>query len=134
MCVVVFEVVVNGGFEFGDGGEDTATNALLSDQTEEALDLIEPRGRGGGEVQVKAGVLGQPGLNVGVLVGGVVVEDQVEIKCLRRLPVDGPQEAQELVMTVAPHALSDYRTGGDIERGKQRSGAPRLREGRLWRL
>ena len=75
MCVVVFEVVVNGGFEFGDGGEDAATNALLSDQTEEALDLIEPGGRGGGEVQVKAGVLGQPCLNVGMLVGGVVVED-----------------------------------------------------------
>jgi hypothetical protein len=58
----------------------------------------------------------------------------VEIELLGRLPVDGPQEAEELVMAVALHALSDHRTGGDIERGKQRSGAPRLREGRLWRL
>src|SRR5271156_3289746 len=43
-----------------------------------------------------------------------------------RLPVDGPQEAQELVMAVALHALSDHRTGGDIERGKQGSGAMAL--------
>jgi len=58
--IVVFQVVVNGGFELGNGGEDAATDALLSDQPEDALDLIEPGGRGWGEVQVKAGVLGQP--------------------------------------------------------------------------
>lgn len=62
--IVVFEVLVNGRFEFGDGGEDAATDALLGDQAEEALDLIEPGGRGGGEVQVKAGVLGQPCLTL----------------------------------------------------------------------
>jgi hypothetical protein len=67
--IVVFEVVVNGSFEFADGGEDAATDALLSDQAEEALNLIEPGGRGGGEVQVKAGMLGQPCFNVGMLVG-----------------------------------------------------------------
>src|SRR5271168_3060969 len=42
------------------------------------------------------------------------------------LPVDGPQEAQKLVMAVALHALSDHRAGGDIERGKQGSGAMAL--------
>ena len=91
--IVMFQVVVNGGFELGHGGEDATTDALLSDQPEEALDLIEPGGRGRGEVQVKAGVLGQPYLDVGMLVGGVVVEDEVKIEFLRRLPVDGPQEA-----------------------------------------
>jgi hypothetical protein len=57
-----------------------------------------------------------------MFVGGVVVEDEVEIEVLRRLPIDGPQEAQELVMAVALHALSDHRTGGDIQRGKQGGG------------
>ena len=98
--IVVFEVVVNGSFEFGDRGEDAAADALLSDQAKEALDLIEPGARGGSEVQVKAGVLGQPCLNIGMLVGGVVVEDEVEIEFLGRLPVDGPQEAPELVMAL----------------------------------
>jgi hypothetical protein len=59
-------------------------------------------------------------------VSSVVVEDEVEITFLRRLPVDGPQEAQELLMAVAFHALPDHRTAGDIERGKQGSGAMAL--------
>jgi hypothetical protein len=50
--------------ELWNGGEDAASDAVLGDQAKEALDLIEPGGRGGGEVQVKARVLGQPCLNV----------------------------------------------------------------------
>ena len=50
----------------------------------------------------------------------------MEITFLRRLPVDGPQEAQELLMAVALHALPDHRASGDIERGKQGSGAMAL--------
>jgi hypothetical protein len=53
----------------------------------------------------------------------------VKIEFLRCLPVDGSQEAQELVMAVSLHALSDHRTGGDIERGKRRSGAMALCHG-----
>src|SRR5208282_3730591 len=78
--IVVFQVVVNGSFELGNRSEDAATDALLSDQAEEALDLIEPGGRSGGEMQVKAGVLGQPCLHAGMLVGGVVIEDEVKIE------------------------------------------------------
>ena len=51
------EVVVDGRFEFGHRGEDPAPDAVMSDQAEEALDLVEPRCRGRGEVQVKARVL-----------------------------------------------------------------------------
>ena len=83
--IVVFQIIANGSFEFGNGSEYATTDALLSDQAEEALDLIEPGGRGRGEVQVKAGVLGQPCLNVGMLMGGVVLEDEVEIEFLGRL-------------------------------------------------
>jgi hypothetical protein len=50
----------------------------------------------------------------------------VEITFLRRLPVEGPQETQKLLMAVALHALPDHRTGGDIERGKEGSGAMAL--------
>src|SRR6516165_3301153 len=56
-----------------------------------------------------------------MLVGGVVVEDQVEIEGFGRLLIDGAQEAQKLLMAVTPHALSDDRTGGDIKGGEQRS-------------
>ena len=84
--IVMVKVLVDGRFELWNGGEDGASNAFLGDQTEEALDLIEPGGRGGREVQVKAWVLGQPCLNVGMLVRRVVVEDEVELPFLWRLP------------------------------------------------
>ena len=46
--IVMVEVLVDGRFELGNGGEDAASDAVLGDQAEEALDLIEPGGRGGG--------------------------------------------------------------------------------------
>ena len=72
-------------------------------------------------MQVKARVLVEPKLDLVMLVGGVVVEDQVEIEGFGRLLIDGAQEAQKLLMAVTPHALSDDRTGGDIKGGEQRS-------------
>src|SRR5271166_1698200 len=109
------EVLVDGSFELWNGGEDAASDAFLGDQAEEALDLIEPRGRGGREVQVKARVLGQPCLNVGMLVRSVVVEDEVEIPFLRRLPVDGPQKSHGLLMEVGLHALPGFFNNIDIK-------------------
>ena len=40
--IVVIEVLLDGGFEFGDALEDTAANAVLGDPAKETLDLIEP--------------------------------------------------------------------------------------------
>ena len=69
-----------------------------------------------------------------MLVGGIVVEHEVEIEFRRGVAVDGSQEAQKLLMAVALHALPDHRAGGDIEGGEQRGRAPGFRRGRLWRL
>jgi hypothetical protein len=39
------EVLLDGGFKFGHTLEDPASDAIGSDATEEALDLVEPRRR-----------------------------------------------------------------------------------------
>jgi hypothetical protein len=57
-------------------------------------------------VQVEAGVLGQPGRDVGVLVGAVVVQDQVDVQSFGGLAVDGAQELEELFVAVAGQALA----------------------------
>ena len=49
----------------------------LGEGGEEALDGVEPGGAGRGEVEGDARVAGQPGDHLRVLVGGVVVEDDV---------------------------------------------------------
>lgn len=57
----------------------------------------------------EAGVLGQPDLDVGLLVRLVVVEDQMNLPALRDLAVDRAQEREELGVMVAWQALVDHR-------------------------
>ena len=63
--------------QFFDAGEGAAPDGFLGDDAEPALDLIEPRGIGRCEVDVVARAFGEPGFDLGVFVGGVVVEDDV---------------------------------------------------------
>ena len=65
--------------QVGDAGEDAAADRFGAELPEEDLDHVDPARRGRGEVQLKARVLGQPGLDAGVVVGGVVVEDQMDL-------------------------------------------------------
>ena len=52
-------------------------------------------------MQVETLVPLQPGLHVGVLVGGVVVQDQMDLEVARDLGVDGLEERQELLVAVS---------------------------------
>ena len=54
------DVGVDGGFEFGGGAMHAATYLALGEQAEEALDLVDPGGRGRGEVDVPAWAFGKP--------------------------------------------------------------------------
>jgi hypothetical protein len=67
-------------------------------------------------------VFGQPGPDVGVRVGCVVIEDQVDLKALGDLAVDRLEERQELAVAMAWEALPDHRTGENVQRGEQRGG------------
>ena len=58
--------------------EDAALEAAPGEPGEEALDRVQPGGRGWREVEGEARVPVEPGADLGVLVGGVVVEDDVD--------------------------------------------------------
>src|SRR5262245_47786651 len=62
----------------------------------------------------------EPRLDLGCLVGGVVVHDDMDIKAFRNLSIDFFEELQELDRPVAFVAFADDEPRGDIERGKQR--------------
>ena len=72
------DVAANGVLKIGDGFEDTPANLPAGDGGEEALDGIEPRGGGGGEMEDPTRMIGQPFSDLGVLVGGVVVGDRMD--------------------------------------------------------
>ena len=98
------EVSIDGGLEIDDAGEDAALQSLPGQFGEEALDGIEPGRRGRDDVEMEPGVPFEPGQHLGMLVRGVVVDDQVELSHGRGLAVNLVEEADEFLMPVARHA------------------------------
>ena len=68
----------------------------------------------------------EPGADLGMLVGGVVVEDDVDHLAGRHLGLDRVQEAHELLMAVALHVAADDGPVEDVERSEQGRGAMAL--------
>ncbi len=75
----------------------------------------------------------KPSPDFGVLVAAVIVEDHVDQPAGWDVALEATEKAQEFLVPVPLHALPDYGAVEDIEGGKQRGRAPRLREGRLLR-
>ena len=65
----------------------------------------------------------EPGTNVRVLVGGIVIENDVDDLTDRNLRLDGVQKSNEFLMTMAMHVAADDRAIEDVESGEQRRGA-----------
>ena len=123
LLVVFGEEAVDGGLEVDDRVKDAALEATLRQFGEEALDGVEPRARGRREVEGEARMAVEPGTHLGVLVGGVIVEDDVDGLAGRHLGVDGVEEADELLVAVALHVLADHGAVEHVEGGKQRGRA-----------
>jgi len=117
--VMIVEVVVDGGLEVDDRAEDTAFEAPAAHRREEAFDGVEPRSRGGREVEDPAWVSGEPGLHLGMLVDGVIVQDDVDHLAGRNCALDGVEEADEFLMAVALHAAAEDGAVEDVQRGEQ---------------
>ena len=79
---------------------DSSPEPVLGEVAEEAFHHVEPRSRGGREADVESLVFAQPALHSLMLVGGVVVADQVDVFACGYGPVDHAQEPQPLLMTV----------------------------------
>ena len=110
--------------QFPDAGERAASNGRLSDDAEPALDLVESRGIVGGVVDVVISRSPcEPGSDLRVLVGGVVVGDEVNIEGFGEVGVDVALEGEELLVAMALLALGDELSGGDVEGGEQGGGA-----------
>ena len=124
--VVLSKVLGNGAVQFGYTVKRPAPNAFSGDLGEEPLDHVKPGARGGGEVQMKARMPLEPALYGWGFVRAIIVDDEVQIEIGRRPFVDGLEEAEELAMPVARHALADDGAIEHVEGGKQRRGAVAL--------
>ena len=86
--VVMADEAVDLFDEVGGGDERAATDGALSDEGEEAFDLVEPGGIGGREVNVPTRTAGEPGSDLGMLVGGVVVDNEMDVELDRHIGLD----------------------------------------------
>ena len=116
--VIVFREAVDLCDEVFDAFEGASADRLLGDQSEPSFDLIEPGRVSGRVVDMEAGPFGQPEANLGVLVSGVVVDDQMHVERRRDGLVDALDEAEKLLMPVAWFALGQHGSGGDVECGE----------------
>ena len=69
---------------------------------------------------------GKPGPHLGMLVGGIVVDDEMDVEPGRHIGFNVTQEGEELLVTMAGSALSDDRTVEHVEGGEQRGRAMTL--------
>ena len=123
VLIVVLDELIDLAFEVRHGVKGAASDGALCDQSEPALDLVEPGGVGRSVVDMEARTLGEPDFDTGVPVGAVVIDDQMNIQMLRDIGLDMTQKAQELLMAVPRFALREDLSVGDIERREQGRGA-----------
>ena len=108
--VVVRDELIDALHELPDAGERAATDGLVRDQRKEALDLIKPGAVGRDEVHVPSRPACQPRFDLRMAVGGVVIDDAMNVQLLGHGLVDFTQERQELLVPVARLAGRQHRT------------------------
>lgn len=118
--VVVFDELIDALHKLLDAGERAATDGLVGDQGEEALDLIEPGVVGWDEVHVPARPAGQPNLDLGMAVRGVVVDDAMNVQLDRHGLVDLAQERQEFLMPMTRLATREHGAVEHVQGREQR--------------
>ena len=74
-------------------------------------------------MEMVAGPVGEPVLDAGVLVGAIVVDDEVDVEVRRHVGIDVLEEAQELLVAVSRPALGEDPAGGNIQGSEEGGGA-----------
>ncbi len=77
-------------------------------------------------MNVKSGTPCQPSLDLGLLMRGVVVDDEMNIEVSGDVGLDVAQELKELLVTMTGLALGHHFPGGYVQCGEQGGGAMAL--------
>ena len=113
--IVGIVVAVDGFAEFGNGAEDAAIELVAGEHGEDGLHRVEPGASCRGKVHVEAGTALEPGPDLRLIVGGVIVDDEMDDALLGGAAVDGVEGADECLVSMAGHAL-DYQHGSRLAR------------------
>ena len=116
--VGLVDVGVDRGFEIIGLFEGATLQSSGGREGKPALDEVEPRGGCRGEVQVPARALHQPVVDQLGLVGGGVVENEMDVEVRRHTQLDLIEEGAELDQTMSACAAADHSPRPDVEGGE----------------
>ncbi len=119
MFVPAIDIAGDGVDELSDTIDCEALKLAGREFGEEAFNEIQPRRRGRREVEVHARVLVEPSHNGRMLMGGVVVENDVDVELGRNGTLDFAQKSEKLLVPVAWHAFVEHFTCGDVQGSEQ---------------
>jgi hypothetical protein len=91
--------------QFMHRAKRAAADGAVGDESEEALDQVEPRAVSRHEVQMPAGTGRQLCFDLRVLVRRVVIDDQLDVEIRAHRGFDRAQEAERFLMPVPRLAL-----------------------------
>ena len=124
--VVVCDVSIDCSLQIDDADKGATFEAPFGQYGKEAFNRIQSRGAGRREVEGDARVASEPRDHLGMFVGGIVVEDDVDGLLRWNRFFDGVEEADELLMAMALHTPADHLTFEYVEGSKQRGGTVTL--------
>ena len=107
---------IDGSLEIDEGVEDAALEPSPGEFGEEAFDSVEPGAVDRYEMEGEAPVAAEPGAHLGMLVGGVVVEDHMDALADWDLGLDGVEEADEHLVAVALHVQRPMTLPSSVSR------------------
>ena len=105
--------------EFLNASECAAADGSLSDDMEPGLHLVEPGSICWSEVHVISWSRSKPAFYFRMLVGAVVVNDQMDVQVGRSIRINVSKELEKLLMAMSCFVLSEDLAGGDIKSGEE---------------
>lgn len=119
--VVTVHIVFDGGDQCRDVRKAAPANALVCDFAEPPFHQVQPGTRSRNEVLMEPWMPPEPGFHTGMLVGFIVVHDQMQVDLGRGFGVDLFEEADEFLMPMPRHAVADHLAIEHAE-GRKQSG------------
>ena len=116
---MIVQILSDGGDQFGHAGETATTDSLVGELSEPTLRQVQPGTRGRDEVQLKSWMSPEPRFHMRVLVGRVIVHDDMQIEFGRGFDIDLLEETGELLIPMARHAIPDHFAVKQAEGRKQ---------------
>ena len=116
-------VVLDRLFQLLHAAEDSVANSIAGNVAEPAFDNVQPRTAGRGKVHVESLVALQPVLDFGMLVRGIVIDDQMQIQFWRRFLIDLLQELNPFLVSMTRHAFGNDFPFRQLNGSKQCCGA-----------